>query len=131
MTTTPTTDDFDAAPVPFTEDQLEEIAYNGDGLVGAIVQDATDGAVLMFAWMNAESLRRTLETGRTWFWSRSRQEFWCKGETSGDRQYVRSVRYDCDGDALLVEVDQAGAGACHTGNRSCFFRSFGSPPGDP
>jgi phosphoribosyl-AMP cyclohydrolase len=131
VTTTPATDDFDAAPIPFTEDQLKEIAYNGDGLVGAIVQDASDGAVLMFAWMNAESLRRTLDTGRTWFWSRSRQEFWCKGETSGDRQYVRSVRYDCDGDALLVQVDQAGAGACHTGNRTCFFRSFGSPPGDP
>jgi phosphoribosyl-AMP cyclohydrolase len=130
VTTTPTTDDFDASPIPFTEDQLGEIDFNRDGLVGAIVQDASDGAVLMFAWMNAESLRRTLETGRTWFWSRSRQEFWCKGETSGDRQYVRSVRYDCDGDALLVEVDQAGAGACHTGNRSCFFRSFGSPPSD-
>ena len=64
----------------------------------------------MFAWMNAESLAKTLETGRTWFWSRSRQEYWCKGETSGDRQYVRSVRYDCDGDALLVTVDQEGAG---------------------
>ena len=85
----------------------------------------------MLAWMNAESLRRTLETGRTWFWSRSRQEFWCKGETSGDRQYVRSVRYDCDGDALLVEVDQEGAGACHTGNRSCFYRAFGDSPTAP
>jgi phosphoribosyl-AMP cyclohydrolase len=131
VTTTPTADDFDISPIPFTEEELGEIDFNRDGLVGAIVQDASDGAVLMFAWMNAESLRRTLETGRTWFWSRSRQEFWCKGETSGDRQYVRSVRYDCDGDALLVEVDQAGAGACHTGNRSCFFRSFGSPPSDP
>jgi phosphoribosyl-AMP cyclohydrolase len=131
VTTTPTTDDFDATPIGFTEEQLDQIAYNRDGLVAAIVQDASDRAVLMFAWMNAESLRRTLETGRTWFWSRSRQEFWCKGETSGDRQYVRSVRYDCDGDALLVEVDQAGAGACHTGNRSCFFRSFGSPGTDP
>jgi phosphoribosyl-AMP cyclohydrolase len=78
--------------------------------------------------MNADSLRRTLETGRTWFWSRSRQEFWCKGETSGDRQYVRAVHYDCDGDALLVTVDQEGAGACHTGNRSCFFRAFGAHP---
>ena len=118
---------FVAAPVPHTADQLAEITYNQDGLVGAIVQDATDGTVLMFAWMNAESLERTLATGRTWFWSRSRQEFWCKGETSGDRQYVRSVAYDCDGDALLVTVDQEGAGACHTGNRSCFFRSFGPP----
>jgi len=117
---------FTATPVSFTEAELDRITYNADGLVGAIVQDAADGAVLMFAWMNAESLRRTLDTGRTWFWSRSRQEFWCKGETSGDRQYVRAVRYDCDGDALLVTVDQEGAGACHTGNRSCFFRAFGA-----
>lgn len=120
-----------AVPVPFTEDELALIAYNRDGLVGAIVQDASDGAVLMFAWMNAESLRRTLETGRTWFWSRSRQEFWCKGETSGDRQYVRSVHYDCDGDALLVTVDQEGAGACHTGKRTCFYRAFGDPARRP
>ena len=126
MSSTPiTTDTFTAVPVAFTEEELALVAYNADGLVGAIVQDASDGAVLMFAWMNEESLRRTLETGRTWFWSRSRQELWCKGETSGDRQYVRSVRYDCDGDALLVHVDQAGAGACHTGNRSCFYRAFG------
>ncbi len=80
---------FTATPVPFTEAELDAVTYNADGLVAAIVQDAADGTVLMFAWMNAESLRRTLETGRTWFWSRSRQEFWCKGETSGDRQYVR------------------------------------------
>jgi phosphoribosyl-AMP cyclohydrolase len=122
---------FTASPIAFTDEQLDQIAYNRDGLVGAIVQDASDHAVLMFAWMNAESLRRTLETGRTWFWSRSRQEFWCKGETSGDRQYVRSVYYDCDGDALLVVVDQEGAGACHTGNRSCFFRAFGDHPTTP
>jgi phosphoribosyl-AMP cyclohydrolase len=129
VTTTPTT--FTASPVPFAEEELDRIAYNRDGLVGAVVQDASDHAVLMFAWMNAESLRRTLETGRTWFWSRSRQEFWCKGETSGDRQYVRSVHYDCDGDALLVVVDQEGAGACHTGHRSCFFRAFGDDPSTP
>ncbi|MGA2837278.1 MAG: phosphoribosyl-AMP cyclohydrolase [Acidimicrobiales bacterium] len=116
---------FVAAPVPHTAEELEAVAYNGDGLVGAIVQDASDGSVLMFAWMNAESLARTLETGRTWFWSRSRQEFWCKGETSGDRQYVRRVAYDCDGDALLITVDQEGAGACHTGHRTCFYRAFG------
>ena len=125
-----------AVPVPHTAEELAAVTYNADGLVGAIVQDADDGAVLMFAWMNAESLVRTLETGRTWFWSRSRQEYWCKGETSGDRQYVRSVSYDCDGDCLLVTVDQEGAGACHTGNRSCFFRTFGQPeapdgPGGP
>ena len=116
---------FVAAPVPHSAEELEAIAYNSDGLVGAIVQDASDGSVLMFAWMNAESLARTLETGRTWFWSRSRQEFWCKGETSGDRQYVRRIAYDCDGDALLITVDQEGAGACHTGHRSCFYRAFG------
>ncbi len=119
---------FTAVPIDYTDQQLGEIAYNGDGLVGAIVQDASDGSVLMFAWMNAESLQRTLETGRTWFWSRSRQEFWCKGETSGDRQYVRSLHYDCDGDALLVVVDQEGAGACHTGSRTCFYRAFGEDP---
>jgi phosphoribosyl-AMP cyclohydrolase len=119
---------FTAAPIDYTAEQLGEIAYNADGLVGAIVQDASDGSVLMFAWMNAESLQRTLETGRTWFWSRSRQEFWCKGETSGDRQYVRSLHYDCDGDALLVVVDQEGAGACHTGSRTCFYRAFGEDP---
>ena len=79
---------FVATPVPHTAEELAAVTYNADGLVGAIVQDASDGAVLMFAWMNAESLERTLETGRTWFWSRSRQEYWCKGETSGDRQYV-------------------------------------------
>ncbi len=130
MTSTGTTDSFEAIPVAFSEEELARIVFNADGLVAAIVQDATDRAVLMFAWMNAESLRRTLETGRTWFWSRSRQEFWCKGETSGDRQYVRSVHYDCDGDALLVVVDQAGAGACHTGHRSCFYRAFGADPSD-
>ena len=79
----------------------------------------------MFAWMNREALERTLETGRTWFWSRSRQEYWCKGETSGDRQYVREAYYDCDMDVLLFVVEQEGRGACHTGERSCFFRAFG------
>lgn len=126
--TTPPSSALAATPIPFSEDELDAIVYNADGLVGAIIQDVSDGAVLMFAWMNAESLRRTLETGRTWFWSRSRQEFWCKGETSGDRQYVRAAYYDCDQDALLFQVDQEGAGACHTGTRSCFARSFGSDP---
>ena len=76
--------------------------------------------------LDDESLRRTLETGRTWFWSRSRQEYWCKGETSGDRQFVREAYYDCDGDTLLFVVEQEGRGACHTGERSCFYRAFGA-----
>jgi phosphoribosyl-AMP cyclohydrolase len=103
----------------------------GDGLVPAIVQDASDGTVLTMAYMDAEALRRTLATGRSWFFSRSRQEYWQKGETSGDRQYVREVRLDCDGDALVVLVDQHGRGACHTGEHSCFFRTIGSGPGVP
>jgi phosphoribosyl-AMP cyclohydrolase len=118
-------------PVPFTEEELARISFDDRGLVPAIVQDVTDGAVLMLGYMNDESLRRTLSSGRTWFWSRSRQEYWCKGETSGDRQWVRSVSYDCDGDTLLVVVEQEGRGACHTGNRSCFFRSFGDADATP
>jgi phosphoribosyl-AMP cyclohydrolase len=108
--------------------RLDEIKFSPEGLIPAIVQEASTGAVLMLAYMNRESLERTLETGRTWFWSRSRQEFWCKGETSGDRQFVHEVRYDCDGDTLLVIVDQEGRGACHTGERSCFYRVLGPPP---
>ena len=108
-----------------------DFAKSGNGLVAAIVQDATDGTVLTVAYMDAEALRRTLESGRSWFYSRSRQEYWQKGETSGDRQYVREVRLDCDGDALLVLVDQHGKGACHTGERSCFFRTIGQGPGVP
>ena len=103
------------------------MAFNDDGLVPAIVQEHEGGRVLMMAWMNRESLERTLETGRTWFWSRSRQEYWCKGETSGDRQYVREAYYDCDGDTLLFMVEQEGRGACHTGEYSCFFTSFDEP----
>ena len=109
-------------PPPEDTGSLAEIQFNADGLVPAIVQEADTHEVLMLAWMDAEALRRTLESGRSWFWSRSRQEYWCKGETSGDRQYVREVRYDCDGDAVLVLVTQEGRGACHTGERSCFFR---------
>jgi len=118
-----------ATPVSFTEDQMASVKFGADGLVPAIVQDATDGCVLMLGYMDSEALRRTLDTGRSWFWSRSRQEYWCKGETSGDRQWVRSVSYDCDGDALLLVVDQDGRGACHTGERTCFYRSFGPDAG--
>jgi phosphoribosyl-AMP cyclohydrolase len=117
-----------AQPLAFDEGQLDQITYNTEGLVPAIIQEQGTGQVLMFAWMNDEALRRTLETGRTWFWSRSRQEYWCKGETSGDRQYVREGRYDCDGDVLLFIVEQEGRGACHTGERSCFYRSFEPTP---
>ncbi len=113
-------------PIATTPAHLANIKYDSAGLVPAIVQEAETGAVLMLGYMNAESLERTLETGRTWFWSRSRQEFWCKGETSGDRQYVRQAAYDCDMDVLLFVVEQEGRGACHTGERSCFFRAFGS-----
>lgn len=108
----------------------ETVKFGDDGLVVAIVQDAGEGTVLMVAYMNDEALRRTLETGRTWFWSRSRQEYWQKGETSGDRQFVRSVAMDCDGDALLVTIDQHGRGACHTGERTCFYRTIATGPGD-
>ncbi|MGK5684537.1 phosphoribosyl-AMP cyclohydrolase [Actinoplanes sp. URMC 104] len=93
---------------------------NEDGLVAAIVREHGSGDVLMLAWMDDEALHRTLTTGRATYWSRSRQEYWVKGATSGHHQYVRSVALDCDGDALLVTVEQVGA-ACHTGERTCFF----------
>ena len=118
-----------ATPIAFSEDQLAAVSFGPDGLVPAIVQDAGDGTVLMLGYMDATALRRTLSSGRSWFWSRSRGEYWCKGETSGDRQWVRSVAYDCDGDTLLLTVDQDGAGACHTGARSCFYRAFGPEGG--
>jgi phosphoribosyl-AMP cyclohydrolase len=110
-------------------EQLGAVRLNEDGLVAAIVQEAGTGQVLMMAWMTAETLRLTLEEGRTVFWSRSRQEVWRKGETSGERQWVKSAYYDCDGDALLFVVDQDGQGACHTGQHSCFFRAFGPADG--
>ena len=114
-----------ATPITVLDEDLAQVRFNADGLVPAIVQEQGTGVVLMLAWMNADSLRQTLATGRTWFWSRSRQEYWCKGETSGDRQWVREAYYDCDGDTLLVVVEQEGKGACHTGAYSCFFRAFG------
>ncbi len=115
-----------ATPIVASAEDLAAVRYNADGLVPAIVQEEGTGAVLMLAWMNADALVRTLATGRTWFWSRSRQEFWCKGETSGDRQFVREALYDCDADTLLFVVEQEGRGACHTGERTCFHRAFGS-----
>lgn len=100
---------------------LEDVHFDDRGLVPAVVQDADKGDVLMMAWMSRASLERTLEEGRTVFWSRSRQELWRKGDTSGHVQHVEEVRVDCDGDVLLVRVHQVGA-ACHTGERSCFHR---------
>lgn len=99
----------------------DEISYNADGLVPVIVQDATSRQVLMMAWMDEEAVRRTLSSGRAWYWSRSRRQYWRKGDTSGHIQLVRSLRGDCDSDALLMEVDQTGP-ACHTGAVSCFFQ---------
>ena len=116
---------FTAVPVRATAEQLVAVRFNEHGLVAAIVQDAVNGQVLMMAWMNAETLRQTMDEGRTVFWSRSRSEVWRKGDTSGDRQFVRRAFYDCDGDTLLFVVDQEGKGACHTGERTCFFRAFG------
>lgn len=115
-----------ATPIDATDEQLAAVKYDADGLVAAVVQDVDTREVLMMAWMNAETLRLSLAEGRTVFWSRSRQEVWRKGDTSGDRQWIREARYDCDGDVVLFLVEQEGKGACHTGERSCFFRSFGS-----
>lgn len=114
-----------ATPIEANDDQLAAVRFDDDGLVPAIAQDVDTGEVLMMAWMSDESLRRTLAEGRMVYWSRSRQELWRKGDTSGDHQYVREARYDCDGDTLLFKVEQVGGGACHTGARTCFFRSFG------
>lgn len=119
---------FESTAIP-----VDRIRYNEQGLVPAIVQDYLDGTVLMMAWMNRQSLQKTLETGQTWFWSRSRQELWHKGATSGHLQNVRSLRYDCDRDTLLVVVEQVGDIACHTGERSCFHQvdsRIEAPPAD-
>jgi phosphoribosyl-ATP pyrophosphohydrolase/phosphoribosyl-AMP cyclohydrolase len=104
-----------------------EISWNEDGLVPAVVQDVATREVLMLAYMNREALERTLETGESWFWSRSRAELWHKGSTSGHRQRVVEIRYDCDADALLLGVEPAGP-ACHTGEQSCFYRHLPAGP---
>ncbi|HRY12428.1 MAG TPA: bifunctional phosphoribosyl-AMP cyclohydrolase/phosphoribosyl-ATP diphosphatase HisIE [Syntrophomonadaceae bacterium] len=101
---------------------IEQVKFDERGLVPAIIQDSQSGRVLMMAYMNAESLGKTIETGRTWFYSRSREQLWMKGETSGHVQQVRDIFYDCDGDCLLIQVEQTGA-ACHTGHYSCFYRN--------
>jgi phosphoribosyl-AMP cyclohydrolase len=116
-----------AAPAVLSKSEREEgstfaPAFDEAGLIGAIVTDAEGGGVLMFAYMNAEALERTLETGEAHFWSRSRQSLWGKGETSGNRLLVEEIRTDCDQDALWLSVKLSGEAACHTGRRSCFYR---------
>lgn len=108
-----------------TAEQLADVKFDAAGLIPVIAQDIATKSVLMVAWMNAETLRVTLDEGRMVYWSRSRQEIWRKGDTSGDRQFVREAYYDCDADVLLFMVEQEGNGACHTGAYSCFFRRFG------
>ena len=100
----------------------EKLKFDANGLIPAIVQEQGTGRVLMMAWMNRASLEKTVETGKTHFWSRSRQKFWMKGESSGHVQVVKDIAFDCDGDTLLVQVEQTGA-ACHEGYKSCFYRS--------
>ena len=101
---------------------IDEVAWNAEGLAPAVAQDASTGEVLMVAWMNRESLERTVRTGEAVYWSRSRKALWKKGETSGHVQKVREVRLDCDGDTILLAVESVGGVACHTGRRRCFFR---------
>ncbi len=108
---------------------LEELKFDANGLIPAIIQEVGTNEILMVAYMNKESVNKTIETGRTWFWSRSRQQYWCKGETSGHIQNVKEIRYDCDADALLVFVEQVGV-ACHTGHKSCFFRAIDTVTGE-
>ena len=102
---------------------LNDFKFAKNGLLPAIIQDYKTGEVLMLAYMNKASLRRTIKAGKTCFWSRSRKEYWVKGQTSGHFQFVKSIRFDCDMDALLIKVRQVGV-ACHTGNRSCFYRKI-------
>ena len=111
-----------------TDPRIARVRFTADGLVPAIIQQHGTGEVLMLGWMDAEALRRTLTEGRVTFWSRSRQEYWRKGDTSGHAQYVRGARLDCDGDTVLITVEQVGA-ACHTGERSCFFTDLHAATG--
>ena len=103
---------------------LQEITWNDQGLVAAIAQDASSGRVLMLAWMNSDALLETQKSGYVTYWSRSRQQLWRKGESSGNRQKVKSIELDCDGDAVLLRVEQIGGIACHTGRNSCFYRQL-------
>tara|TARA_Y100000589_G_scaffold255234_1_gene244199 strand:+ start:136 stop:795 length:660 start_codon:yes stop_codon:yes gene_type:complete len=103
---------------------LNDLKFNKDGLITAIAQDWLDGSILMLAWMNKESLKKTIETNEVHYWSRSRSEIWRKGETSGNTQLLKEIRFDCDSDALIISILQNGDGACHTGERSCFFNQI-------
>ncbi|MEI8240843.1 MAG: phosphoribosyl-AMP cyclohydrolase [Actinomycetota bacterium] len=115
----------DAVSTLASPEQLAAVKFDASGLVPVIAQDVHTKSVLMMAYMNAETLAMTLAEGRMVYWSRSRKEVWRKGDTSGDRQFVRAGYYDCDGDTLLFLVEQEGGGACHTGEYSCFYRAFG------
>lgn len=113
---------------------LDALKWDAEGMIPAIAQDAESGRVVMFAWMNRESLQETLRTGKAIYWSRSRRRLWKKGEESGHFQAVRSIRTDCDGDVLLLSIDQVGGIACHTGRESCFFNALQGErwvPADP
>ena len=109
--------------MPDNNTSITDLTFDERGLIPAIIQEWDTGEVVMQAWMNEESLKRTIKTGRTWFWSRSRQKLWNKGESSGHFQFVKSIRYDCDQDTLLIQVEQRG-NACHTGEHTCFYRSL-------
>lgn len=106
-----------------TKFDIKKLKFDKQKLIPAVIQDYRTGEILMLAYMNLESIRRTLKLGKTCFWSRSRREYWVKGATSGNYQHLKSIAYDCDMDALLIKVRQAGV-ACHTGNRSCFYRKI-------
>ena len=103
---------------------IPELKYDDKGLIPTIIQDVENNEVLMLAYMDKTALKKTIETGKTHFWSRSRQKYWMKGETSGNVQLVKEILYDCDEDTLLIKVKQVGSGACHTGNRTCFYRGI-------
>ena len=103
---------------------ISELKYDDKGLIPTIIQDVENNEVLMLAYMDKTALEKTIKTGKTHFWSRSRQKYWMKGETSGNVQLVKEILYDCDEDTLLIKVKQVGSGACHTGNRTCFYRSI-------
>jgi len=112
-----------AETIQITKNNLDQLKFNSDGLIPAIVQDYANNDVLMMAYMNIDSLKETIKVGKTCFWSRSRKTYWVKGETSGHFQHVKDIFYDCDCDTLLIKVDQIGA-ACHTNQRSCFYRKI-------